>query len=452
MDLFDRLKPPAPAADPLAPPDAPLADRMRPRSLDELVGHESVLGPGTPLGRAIRGDRAPSIILWGPPGCGKTTVARAIASHSRGRFVALSAVLAGVADVRNVITQAQHERQSGRRTVLFIDEIHRFNRAQQDALLPHVEAGTVTLVGATTENPSFAVNAAVLSRAQVVRLEALAPERVVEVLTRALTDTERGMGELHVTIAPEGLAAIARWADGDARRALTLLEHVVNETRAEGKTEAALDDIEHAARERTLRYDKSGEEHYNLASAFIKSLRGSDPDAALYWAHRMIEAGDDPRFVLRRMIIFASEDIGLADSRALELAVAADRAFERLGTPEGLIPLSHAVIYLAVAPKSKSAYWAMGAVMGEIQRSGALPVPLRLRNAPTKAMKEWGYGTEYRDPQKADEGFVAERYLPEAIEESTFYTPTPRGTEAKIAEHLARLRERIARAKADSRG
>ncbi len=443
MDLFDRAPPPPPPepVDATAP-DAPLADRMRPRSLDELAGHDAVLGPKTPLGRSIRADRAPSIILWGPPGCGKTTVARAIAAHSKGRFVQLSAVLSGVAEVRAAVAQAEHERRAGRRTVLFIDEIHRFNRAQQDALLPHVESGTVTLVGATTENPSFAVNAAVLSRAQVVRLEALAPDDLVGVLRRALVDRERGLGALDVTAPDEALAAIARFVDGDARRALGLVEHLAREVSSAGRREATIDDVEAAARDKSLRYDKSGEEHYNLASAFIKSLRGSDPDAALYYALRMIEAGEDPRFVLRRMIIFASEDVGLADSRALELSVAADRAFERLGLPEGLIPLSHAVIYLAIAPKSKSAYNALGAAREEITRSGALPVPLRLRNAPTKAMKEWGYGREYRDPQKEDGGFVAERYLPEALGAKEFYAPSGRGTEAKIAEHLARLRER----------
>ncbi len=440
MDLFDRQKPEAPPVAADASPEAPLADRMRPRTLDELAGHDAVLGPKTPLGRAIRADRAPSIILWGPPGCGKTTVARAIAAHSRGRFVQLSAVLSGVAEVRAAVAQAEHERRAGRRTVLFIDEIHRFNRAQQDALLPHVEAGTVTLVGATTENPSFAVNAAVLSRAQVVRLEPLSPEALVPVLSRALSDPERGLGSLGVTATPEALDAVARWADGDARKALGLVEHVAREVHGAGRAEATIDDVEAASRERTLRYDKSGEEHYNLASAFIKSMRGSDPDAALYWAMRMIEAGDDPRFVLRRMIIFASEDVGLADSRALELAVAADRAFERLGLPEGLIPLSHAVVYLSIAPKSKSAYNALNAVKAEVERSGALPVPLKLRNAPTKAMKEWGYGVEYNNPQKTDEGYVAEHYLPEKLEGAEFYAPTGRGTEAKIAEHLAKLR------------
>ncbi len=441
MDLFDRHKPVPPLPDePPPPPDAPLADRMRPRNLDELVGHDAAVGPQTSLGRAIRADRAPSIVLWGSPGCGKTTLARCLAAHSSARFAQLSAVLSGVAEVRTVIARAEHERTMGRRTVLFIDEIHRFNRAQQDALLPHVEAGVVTLVGATTENPSFAVNAAVLSRAQVVRLDPLRPEDLVIVLRRALDDRERGLGRLELTATAEALDSIAVWADGDARRALTLLDHMARERAALGIVALTLGDVEAAARSKNLRYDKSGEEHYNLASAFIKSLRGSDPDAALYWGLRMIESGEDPRFVLRRMIIFASEDIGLADSRALEIAVAADRAFERLGPPEGLIPLAHAVTYLAVAPKSKAAYRALRAVQEAVQRHGTLPVPMRLRNAPTAAMKDWGYGEGYRDPHAGEGGFVAERYLPDELGDATWYEPTTHGTEARVREHLAKLR------------
>jgi len=442
MDLFDRTKPDDDAEPAESGADAPLADRMRPRTLDELVGHDAVLGPESPLGRAIRADRAPSMILWGSPGCGKTTVARAIAAHSRARFVQLSAVLAGVAEVRAVIARAEQSRAAGHRTVLFVDEIHRFNRAQQDALLPHVEAGTVTLVGATTENPSFAVNAAVLSRVRVVRLEPLSEPDLVALMTRALDDADRGLGALRVTGDADALGAVARWADGDARRALTLLDHLAREVHAAGRGRFTSVDVVDVARSPTLRHDRDGEDHYNIASAFIKSMRGSDPDAALYYALRLVEAGDDPRFVLRRMIIFASEDIGLADSRALEIAVAADRAFERLGLPEGLIPLSHAVVYLAVAPKSKAAYNALRAVEEVVRTRGSLPVPLRLRNAPTKAMKAWGYGAEYRDPQGAEEGFVPERYLPDALGDATWYEPTARGTEAKIREHLDRLRAR----------
>lgn len=446
MELFDRATAPNSGTEHTpqeSTVSSPLAERMRPCTLDHLVGHETVLGPETPLGRAIRGDRAPSMILWGPPGVGKTTVARAVAAHSQSRFVALSAVLAGVPELRAVVTRAAHDRTLGQRTVLFVDEIHRFNRAQQDALLPHVEAGTVTLIGATTENPSFAVNAAVLSRARVVRLEALSPNAIASLLRRALEDTTNGLGTLSVTFDESSLEAIARWADGDARRALTLAESVALEAHADGTTVVTLATIEAATRDKSLRYDKSGEEHFNLASAFIKSLRGSDPDAALYWALRMIEAGDDPRFVLRRMIIFASEDIGLADSRALELTVAADRAFERLGLPEGLIPLSHAVIYLAVAAKSKASYRALRAVQTAVSAHGALEVPMKLRNAPTAAMKSWGYGDGYSDPHADEQGFSPERYLPEKLGDSVFYTPSRNGTEARVREHLEKLRERV---------
>ncbi len=446
MDLFDRLKKPAAAQgaiaeeSPLTPSDAPLADRMRPRALEELIGHQARLGPDTPLGRAILADRAPSMVLWGPPGVGKTTVARIVAAHSRARFQQLSAVMAGVADIRATIAQAEAERRAGRKTILFVDEIHRFNKAQQDALLPHVENGTVTLIGATTENPSFALVSALLSRAQVVRLEPLEGDALELLIARALTDAERGLGGLGVTLDPDALAALARWADGDGRRALTLLEHLVTEVHARGLQLATREDVEAAARDRTLRYDKDGEEHYNVVSAFIKSLRGSDPDGALYWCVRMIEAGDDPLFVLRRMLIFAAEDVGLADPRAMEIVAASDHAFQRVGLPEGMIPIAFAVTYLAVTQKSKAAYNALGEVREEIARSGALPVPMRLRNAATAAMKSWGYGEGYKNPQVAEGGFVAERYLPDALGDRVFYRPTQRGLEARVSEHLARLR------------
>jgi putative ATPase len=445
VDLFDRLKKTtAPASPPEGvephPPDAPLADRMRPRRLDELVGHSARLGPDTPLGRAILADRAPSMVLWGPPGVGKTTIARIVAAHSQARFQSLSAVMAGVQDIRATIAQAEAERRAGRRTILFVDEIHRFNKAQQDALLPHVESGTVVLIGATTENPSFALVSALLSRAQVVRLDPLDDDALAALIRRATEDTERGVGKLGVTLDDEAVASLARWADGDARRALTLLEHLVNEVHGRGLNLATREDVEAAARDRTLRYDKEGEEHYNIVSAFIKSMRGSDPDAALYWCVRMIEAGDDPLFVLRRMLIFAAEDVGLADPRAMEVVAAADHAFQRVGLPEGMIPIAFAVTYLAVAPKSKAAYYALGEVQGEIARTGALPVPMKLRNAVTKAMKSWGYGEGYHNPQVEPEGFTAERYLPDSLGDRVFYKPTQRGLEARIGEHLARIR------------
>lgn len=418
----------------------PLADRMRPRTLEELAGHSARVGPSTPLGRAILADRCPSLVLWGPPGCGKTSLARIIAAHSKARFELVSAVLSGVAELRQAVARAEAERRAGRKTILFVDEIHRFNKAQQDALLPHVEAGTVTLLGATTENPSFALNAAVLSRAQVVKFDPLDDAALISLLERALADHERGVAASGVRADRDSLALIARWADGDARRGLGLLEHVVDEVRAKGHEAITRDDVESSARDQTLRYDRDGEEHYNLASALIKSMRGSDPDASVYWVVRMVEAGEDPLFVLRRLLIFATEDIGMADPRAIEVVASCDHAFQRVGLPEGMIPIAHAVTYCALAPKSKSAYRALRAVQQEIARSGALAVPMHLRNAPTKLMKNMGYGAEYRDPHNSDEGWVAEHYLPDALRGAEFYEPTHNGVEAKAAETLARRR------------
>jgi putative ATPase len=424
------------------PSGSPLADRMRPERLDQIVGQEELLREGKILRRAIADDRIPSMILWGPPGTGKTTIARVIANETKARFVPFSAVLGGVPELRTILKAALEEKtMRGERTILFIDEIHRFNKAQQDALLPHVERGAVTLIGATTENPSFAVNAALLSRARVFRLESLAPEKVVELLRRALGDPTRGLGKLGLTTNDDTLLALAEGARGDARRALDVLELAANHAAAAKLPEITLEVVNEALSQKTLLYDKTGEEHYNVVSAFIKSMRGNDPDAAVYWMMRMLEAGDDPLFVLRRMIIFASEDVGNADPRALELAVAADEAFRRLGMPEGIMAMSQCCTYLASAPKSNASYKAWVAAKADVTEHGALPVPMKLRNAPTRAMKEWGYGDAYRYPHDEGGHAAGETYLPDELAEKRYYEPIESGLEAKIKERLDRLRK-----------
>jgi putative ATPase len=420
----------------------PLADRMRPRSLEEVVGQKQLLREGKLLREVIQRDRVPSLILWGPPGSGKTTLANVISELTRAEFVRFSAVLGGLPELRELLAAARERRAyQGKPTILFVDEIHRFNKGQQDAFLPHVEDGTITLIGATTENPSFSVNAAVLSRSRVFRLEALEEGDVALLLERALNDRERGLGQLELSADPAALGAIARAARGDARRALGMLETAVS--LLEGGARLDLATVEAAAESATLLYDKSGEEHYNVASALIKSMRGSDPDAALYWLLRMLDAGEDPLFLLRRLMIFASEDVGNADPRALAVATAADAAFRRMGMPEGLYPIAHACLYLASCPKSAAVKAAIGAARAAIAEHGALPVPKKLRNAVTRLMKDEGYGENYRYPPDYEGSVVpGETYLPEALEGSRFYQPTQQGLEQAIADRLARLRKR----------
>ena len=418
----------------------PLAERMRPRRLGEVIGQEHLLAPDKILSRAIAADRIPSMILWGPPGAGKTTLARVIAETTRARYVPFSAVLGGVPELRQILAEAREARSyRGERTILFVDEIHRFNKAQQDAFLPHVEDGTVTLIGATTENPSFAVVAPLLSRCKVFRLRGLGAEQLALLMRRALASPAGLAGA--VDAADAALAAIAALAQGDARRALTTLEIAAEDAQAAGATRITRDAVAATSETKTLLYDKAGEEHYNVISAFIKSMRGSDPDAAIYWLMRMVESGDDPLFLLRRMMIFASEDVGNADPRALEVAVAADAAFRRMGMPEGMYPLAHAAIYLATAPKSNAVNAAWHAAQAAVRDHGALEVPMKLRNAVTSLMKREGYGESYRYAHD-EEGGVAEgeTYLPEALVGTTFYEPTDRGYEKNIAERLRRIR------------
>lgn len=428
----------------------PLAERMRPETLDEILGQEELLAPDKWLRRAIEADRFPSLILWGPPGVGKTTLASVIARVTRRNFSSFSAVLGGVSELRALLKEAdENRRYRGLGTVLFIDEIHRFNRSQQDAFLPHVERGTVTLIGATTENPSFSVNAALLSRSKVLALRALSAEGIVPLLRRALKESSRGLGDLRLTATDEALEQIAHAGGGDARRALGLLETAAllesakePEEDQEAPRQLTSESLQDLLTGAPLLYDKSGEEHYNVISAFIKSLRGSDPDAAIYWLMRMLEAGEDPLFILRRLMIFASEDVGNADPRALSVATAADQAFRRMGMPEGTYPIAHACLYLASCPKSGSVGQAFHEAKQAIGRHGALPVPKKLRNAPTALMKDEGYGQDYRSAHEFAEGFSpGETYLPDELTGTRFYRPTEHGLEKAIKERLARIEE-----------
>lgn len=438
---------------------APLAARMRPRTLDEVVGQQHLLAPGRALRTAIDVGDTGSILFWGPPGSGKTTIARVIAHHVRGEFVPFSAVTEGVQRIREVVADAERRLALGVRTIVFIDEIHRFNRAQQDALLPHVESGMLTLIGATTENPSFEINGALLSRMRVFVLEPLAAADITALVKRALDDAERGLGSLPLAVDDESLAALAEQADGDARRALTILEAAANlavtgakATRAPAAagdganapasgTDAAATTITaatitEAAQLRFARYDKSGEEHFNLISAYHKALRGSDPDGSLYWLARMIQGGEDPLYIVRRMVRFATEDIGLADPRALEITIAARDAYQYLGSPEGELAIAEACVYLATAPKSNKVYEAWGAARAAAAATPSAPVPKHIRNAPTALLKELDYGKGYQYAHTVPEAYIPQEYLPDEVRTRGFYKPGQFGFEKEITKRL----------------
>ncbi len=422
----------------------PLAERMRPKHLGEFTGQVHVVGKGAPVRSAIDNDRIFSMILWGPPGCGKTTLARIMAGDTSSYFVQFSAVLAGVRQIRSVIEEARDQQKMYRKkTILFVDEIHRFNKAQQDAFLQHVESGLITLVGATTENPSFEVIPALMSRCRVIVLKPFSLEEIKTILARALTDEVNGLGSDNLTIAPDALEHLARIAGGDVRTALNGLEIAAallcSDPKGNDKDphiHITLKNVETALQQKALMYDKAGDEHFNLISAFHKSLRGSDPDAALYWLGRMLTAGEDPLYIARRMVRFASEDVGNADPPALQTALNAMEAFRFLGSPEGDIALAQAAVYLATAPKSNSVYAAYGKVREVVEKTGALPVPLHIRNAPTRLMKNLGYSRGYKYAHGYKHAYAAQEYLPEALEDRVYYEPSTRGYEKTIAQRL----------------
>lgn len=419
-------------------PLVPLAERMRPRRFEEFVGQQRLLAEGSAFRRTVASGRLPSMVFWGPPGCGKTSLARMLAHTSSAHFVALSAVMANLAEVRSVLAAARERFLQGERTLLFVDEVHRFNKAQQDAFLPAIEAGHVTFVGATTENPSFELNSALLSRCRVFVLDALANADLVRALEQALSDAERGLGEQQLALSQEQLQLIAEAADGDVRRALSLLE-VVADLAGSGVVD---DDIlRQALADRVRRFDKGGEAFYDQISALHKSVRNSNPDAALYWIARMFDGGCDPSYLARRLLRMAIEDIGLADPSAVERAIAAWETFDRLGSPEGDLALASLAVYLAMAPKSNATYMAFKAAQQKVVETGSLPVPLALRNAPTRLMRELGYGKQYQyDPDVAGGIAYDQECFPESLGEQAFYQPTQQGIEARIAEKLAQIR------------
>jgi putative ATPase len=459
MGLFESI----PSTDSATDRTRPLADRMRPRTLEEFVGQEHLIGPGKPLRVQVERDDTGSLIFWGPPGTGKTTLAKIIANMTKAEFIEFSAVLAGIKEIKQVMADAERARQYGTRTIVFIDEIHRFNKAQQDAFLPHVEKGNIRLIGATTENPSFEINGALLSRTRVYVLNPLTEDQIVELLKRALADEERGLGAMHIEASEEALKKIASYTSGDARSAYNVLEvaaglaaggaPLLASVARSGSTSNEITDdvVRDALQKRTLLYDKAGEEHYNLISALHKSVRNSDADAALYWLGRMIEAGEDPLYIARRVVRMAVEDIGLADPNALALCMAARDAVDFIGMPEGNLALAQAVVYLSVAPKSNALYTAYGAVQQDIERTAADPVPLHLRNAPTALMKGLGYGKDYQYAHDVEGKVANMQCLPENLKDRTYYRPTDEGIEKRIRERMEEIRRLRQRGSATGR-
>jgi len=430
----------------------PLAERMRPRTLDEFIGQEKLLGPGKPLRVQIESDNLGSVLFWGPPGCGKTTLARLIARLTKSEFISFSAVLSGIKEIKEVMADAERKFHSSRRTIVFVDEVHRFNKSQQDAFLPYVEAGHITFIGATTENPSFEVISPLLSRTKVYILESLTTPQIVELLQRALSDKKHGLGNEKLSVAEEILFRIASFANGDARSAYNTLELCERSAKpgASGGKNVDSKLLEDVLQRKLLRYDKSGEEHFNLVSALHKSVRNSDPDAALYWLARMLESGEDPLYLARRMVRMASEDIGLAEPGALGVTLAAKDAFDFLGAPEGNLALAQAVVYLSLAPKSNAVYTAYGAVLKDVQKTEADPVPLHLRNAPTNFMKNIGYGAGYKYAHNFEENVTDMSCLPENLAGRSWYKPTDQGFEQRLRTRFDEIRRLKSRGASNS--
>jgi putative ATPase len=441
MSLFSKLPQPIEPDVPLA--HQPLAERMRPRTLDEFIGQEKLLGPGKPLRTQIENDDLGSMLFWGPPGCGKTTLARLIARLTRSEFIPFSAVLTGIKEIKEVMADAERKARSGARTIVFVDEVHRFNKAQQDAFLPHVEAGHITFIGATTENPSFEVISPLLSRTKVYILDPLTTPQIVDLLRRALADKERGLGNETVEVSDEILFRIASYANGDARSAYNTLELATRSAirQRDGALAITPELLEDVLQRKMLRYDKAGEEHYNLISALHKSVRNSDPDAALYWLARMLESGEDPLYLARRMVRMASEDIGLAEPGALAVTLAAKDAFDFLGAPEGHLALAQAAVYLSLAPKSNALYTGYGEVLEDVHKTEADPVPLHLRNAPTGLMKNIGYGKGYQYAHDHEDKITDMQCLPDNLAGRTYYQPSDQGFEQRLRQRLDEIRK-----------